>query len=129
MMRKKSTMIKEDNQMMYNKWVSGIAKQEAPSSLITLDDIQNRYRNNLNYQAPAQLPYPLNNFLDFLGNLFVKSADMRRSLGIAVNYPLIKEKNNRIEAIKKLNEKLDQIQKIIYSCTNELNILVENDKK
>jgi hypothetical protein len=128
-MGKNIKMISEDNQMMYNKWVSGIAKSEAPSEVITVADIQNRYRNNQIYQAPTQLPYPLTNFLDFLGNLFVKSADMRRSLGIAINYPLIKEKNSRIDAIKKLNEKLNKIQDIIYSCTEELNMLVENKEK
>jgi hypothetical protein len=127
-MNKKTKMIKEDNQMMYNKWVSGIAKKEAPPEVITVDDIQNRYRNNFNYRAPSQLPFPLNNFLDFLGNLFVKSADMRRTLGHAVHYPIIKEGENKIEAIKKLNEKLNRIQDIIYSCTEELNILVENNK-
>lgn len=127
-MNKKTKMISEDNQMMYNKWVSGIAKKEAPSEVITVADIQNRYRNNYNYQAPAQLPFPLTSFLDFLGNLFVKSADMRRSLGHAINYPIIKEEKGKIDAIKKLNEKLNKIQEIIYSCTEELNVLVENKK-
>lgn len=128
-MHKKVNMISEDNQMMYNKWVSGIAKREAPPELITISDIQNRYRNSMNYRAPSQLPYPLNNFLDFLGNLFIKSVDMRKSLGTAIHYPVIKEYNSKIDAIKKLNGKLDEIQKIIYSCTKELNMLVENGEE
>lgn len=128
-MNKKAKLLNEDNEMMYNKWVSGIAKREAPPEVITVADIQNRFRNNSVYRAPAQLPYPLTNFLDFLGNLFVKSADMRRSLGIAVNYPLIKEGKDKVDAIKTLNEKLNKIQEIIYSCTEELNVLVENKEK
>lgn len=128
-MGKKGTMLNEDSQMIYNKWVSGIAKKEAPAEVITVADIQNRFRNNLEYKAPSVLPFPLNGFLDFLGNLFIKSAEMRHSLGSAVTYPVIKEQKGKIEAIKKLNEKLHRIQDIIYSCTEELNVLVENKNK
>lgn len=118
-------MLSEDNQSIYNKWVSGIAKREAPAEVITVSDIQNRYRNGLHYIAPKALPYPLTSFLDFLGNLFIKSAEMRHSLGSAVTYPVIKEEKSKIQAVKKLNEKLRQIQDIIYSCTEELNQLIE----
>ena len=123
-MNKKGKIINEDTENIYNKWVAGIAKREAPPEVITVDDIQNRYRNSLDY-APKMLPYPMNNFLDFLGNLFVKSAEMRHSLGNAVVYPLIKEEKSKIDAIKRLNEKLKTIQEMIYSCTEELNVLVE----
>lgn len=124
-MGKNIKMLSEDNQSIYNKWVSGIAKREAPAEVITVSDIQNRYRNGLHYTAPKVLPYPLTSFLDFLGNLFVKSAEMRHSLGSAITYPVIKEEKTKIDAIKKLNEKLNKIQDIIYSCTEELNQLVE----
>lgn len=124
-MGKNIKLLSEDNQSIYNKWVSGIAKREAPPEVITVADIQNRYRNGLHYTAPKALPYPLTSLLDFLGNLFVKSAEMRHSLGSAVTYPVIKEEKSKIDAIKKLNEKLSNIQEIIYSCTEELNQLVE----
>ena len=127
-MSKKLKLIGEDNTMIYNKWVSGIAKREAPAEVITISDIQNRYRNGLGYNAPKALPYPLTSFLDFLGNLFVKSAEMRHTLGRAVTYPVIREEKSRIDAIKNLNEKLHKIQDIIYSCTAELNQLVEKDE-
>ena len=128
-MGKNIKMINEDTQNIYNKWVSGIAKREAPPEVITAADIQNRYRNGLSYTAPKALPYPLTNLLDFLGNLFVKSAEMRHSLGSAITYPVIKEKKSSVDAIKKLNEKLREIQDIIYSCTEELNQIVENREK
>lgn len=127
-MGKKVSIIKEDNQNIYNKWVSGIAKREAPAEVITVSDIQNRYRNNLSYQAPQQFPYPLNNLMDFLGNLFVKSAELRRLLGTAANYPLFKQDTKKIEAIKSINKKINDIQNIIYSCTEDLNNLLNNDK-
>lgn len=127
-MTKKSTMINEDSQKIYNKWVSGIAKKEAPSEVITVDDIVNRYRNNSNHQAPKDIPYPITLLLDFLGNIFIKTAELRHALGNAVTYPLFKKSPDKVQAIKKLNEKLKQMQKIIYSCAEDLNALVDKPK-
>lgn len=127
-MLKKSTFLNEDSQNIYNKWVSGIAKKEAPSEVITVDDIINRYRNNSNYQAPQDIPYPITLFLDFLGNLFIKTSELRHSLGKAVTFPIFKSSKKKIKAIKILNEKLKKIQEIIYSCSEELNALVEKDE-
>jgi len=126
-MLKKSTVLNEDSQNIYNKWVSGIAKKEAPSEVITVDDVINRYRNNSNYQAPKSIPYPITLFLDFLGNLFIKTSELRHSLGKAVTFPVFKSDKQKINALKNLNEKLKQIQEIIYSCAEDLNALV--DKK
>lgn len=128
-MSKKSTLLNEDSQNIYNKWVSGIAKKEAPSEVITVDDIINRYRNNSNYQAPKSIPYPITLLLDFLGNIFIKTAELRHILGNAVTYPLFKKSEKKIASLKKLNEKLKQIQEIIYSCAEDLNGLVDNSKE
>lgn len=125
-MTKKSTVLNEDSQNIYNKWVSGIAKKEAPSEVITVDDVINRYRNNSDYQAPKNIPYPITLFLDFLGNLFVKTSELRHALGKAVTYPIFKTDKKKINAIKSLNEKLKKIQEIIYSCAPDLNALVDN---
>jgi hypothetical protein len=127
-MNKKSKILFEDNQMLYNKWVSGIAKREAPSDVITVDDIINRYRNNLNNQAPKMLPYPLNSLLDCVGNIFIKAADVRRLLIDSSKYPLIKEDKRKLKCLESLNKKMKEIQDILYSCTEEFNILVEDRK-
>jgi hypothetical protein len=127
-MNKKSKLLLEDNQMLYNKWVSGIAKREAPSDVITVDDIVNRYRNNLNNQAPKILPYPLNSLLDCVGNIFIKAADVRRLLIDSSKYPLIKEDKKKLKCLESLNKKMKEVQDILYSCTEEFNILVEDRK-
>ena len=124
-MGKKTRLLNEDNQMLYNKWVSGIAKKEAPPEVITVADLQNRFRNSQNYQAPKNLPYPLNFLLDFLGNIFVKCAELRRLMGSAVYYPVIKKDVNKVKALHSLNEKMKRIQDIVYSTTEELTILVK----
>lgn len=117
-------LLKEDTSMLYNKWVSGIAKRDLQPEVITINDIINRFRNR--YVATVKvLPYPLQNMLDYLGELFVQSADLRRLLSISLTNPVIKEKAQNEEAIKNLNEKLDKIQNIIFSCTEDLNKIVE----
>lgn len=128
-MNKKVTLVSEDNQMMYNKWVSGIAKREAPSDVITVDDVVNRFRNDLSGKAPKQLPFPLTLLLDCLGNIFIKTSELRKTLVDSLHYPVIKEHERKIKAIKILNKKMKQIQDILYSCTEQLNDIVDKEKK
>ena len=122
-MKKKFSVLNEDSRMLYNKWVRGIATRELQPEVITIDDIVNRFRNNNN--APVVLPYPLDKFLDFIGDIFVKCADLRRTLGQSVNSPLIKDKVDKIQAVRRLNDKIQKIQDQLFSCTEELNKIVE----
>lgn len=124
----KKTFISEDNQMLYNRWVAGIAKGDAPSDVVTIDDIVNRFRNDLSGRAPKILPFPLSLLLDFIGNIFIKTAELRHTLVDSVNYPIIKESEQKLKAVKILNKKMKDIQDILYSCTEQLNLLVEKDK-
>ena len=129
-MTKKFKVLKEDTENIYNKWVSGIAKREAPADVITIDDIVNRYRNNQNYIAPKVLPFPLTMLLDQLGNLFTKTAELRYDLVKSIDRsPIINESTEKKKAVEILNKKMNQIQEVIYSCTQELNILVEKTEK
>lgn len=122
-MKKRPSILNEDSTMLYNKWVSGIAKRDLQPEVITVNDIINRFRNR--YDAPVVLPYPLDRVLDFLGEMFVKCADFRRTLAQSVNSPLISESKGKIQAVRSLNEKIQKIQDQIFSCTQELNKLVE----
>lgn len=122
-MKKPVKIITEDSAKIYNKWVSGIAKRELQPEVITVSDIVNRFRNR-----PEQIrtfPYPLQNIVDFLGELFVQAANLRRLLSASLGNPVIKESKSKIIAIRTLNEKLDKIQQEVFSCTQELNDLVE----
>ena len=116
-------MLREDSSKIYNKWVSGIAKRELQPEVITVSDIVNRFRNSSD--AIKIFPYPLQNIVDFLGDLFVQAANLRRLLSSSLSNPTIKDSKVRITAIRSLNDKLDKIQNEIFSCTEELNNLVE----
>ena len=119
----------EDDQKMYNKWVKGIAKQDAPSQVITVDDVINRYRNTLDHNAPKQLPFGLDFLLNQIGDILTKTANIRGDLNRVLRNPVIYQKKHRIDAVEKLNEKIDQIQKILFSTTEDMNNIVENPEK
>lgn len=128
-MREKFQILLEDDQKIYNKWVKGIAKGDAPPHVITVDDIINRYRNSTSYEAPKKLPYGLDNILDFMGDIFVKCANLRRTLAFGMKNPVIFEHKDKVEAINTINDKLNKIQEMLFSCTEDLNKIVENPKK
>jgi hypothetical protein len=122
--KKKYGVLNEDSKMLYNKWVRGIATRELQPEVITVDDIVNRFRNN-NSQASPIYPYPLDKMMDFIGDIFVKCADLRRTLAMSVSNPLIKDKAEKIQAVRKLNDKIQKMQEQLFSCTEELNKIVE----
>jgi len=124
---KRPSVLNEDSMKLYNQWVSGIAKRDLQPEVVTVADIVNRYRNTK--EPVRELPYPLNSAVNALGDLFVKCADMRRLMADSISYPIIKENEDSIRAIRKLNEKIAEIQNIIVSCTDELNQIVENKER
>lgn len=125
-MRDNFKILLEDDQKIYNKWVKGIAKQEGPSQVITVDDIINRYRNSTSYEAPKNLPYGLDNILNQLGDLVVKCGNIRGSLVQGMKNPVVNNVPHRAKAAKDLHTKITKIQEMIFSCTEELNKIVEN---
>lgn len=128
-MRDKFNILLEDDQKMYNKWVKGIAKQDAPAQVITVDDIINRYRNTSSYEAPKQLPYGLDNVLNTMGDIFVKCANLRKTLSFAMRNPVVSEHVQRVNAVKNINDKMNKVQEMIFSCTEDLNKIVENPQR
>ena len=119
----------EDFNKIYNKWVSGIAKREAPSNVITVDDIVNKYRNNMEYQAPQELPFPLDKSVGVLGDIFSKLTDYKVLIEQSTQNPLISKNKANIEQLEKVWKKLHTIQKILFSITVNLNNIVSKEEK
>lgn len=128
-MREKFNILLEDDQKMYNKWVKGIAKQEGPSHVITVDDVINRYRNTACHEMIKQLPFGLEFILNQVGDIFSKAAMIRADLAKAMKNPIVFEHKHRIDAVKSINEKMDKIQQILFSTTEDMNKIVENAKE
>ena len=128
-MREKFKILQEDDTKIYNKWVKGIAKQDAPSQVITVDDVINRYRNTLSYESPKNLPFGLNFLLNQIGDIFSKSSLIRKDLELSMRNPVIFEYNHRIKAVNNINDKLAKMQDILFSITEDMNVIVENEDK
>ena len=128
-MGKKQKILFEDFNQVYNKWVSGIAKREAPSDVITVNDIVNKYRNTIDYEAPKELPFPLDRSLSVLGDLFTKLSEYKALLEQASHNPVIKENKKNIVQLKKIWKKMQTIQDIIFSVTVNLNKIVAKDEE
>ena len=128
-MRDKFKVLQEDDAKIYNKWVKGMAKQDGPSQVITVDDIINRYRNTVSYNCPKNLPYGMDNLLSQIGNLFYESSVIRLSLGKAVTNPVIYESKNKTDAVKTINEEIEKIQHNLFSITDDMNKILENKEK
>lgn len=128
-MREKFKILEEDDTKIYNKWVKGIAKQDAPSQVITVDDVINRYRNTLSYEAPKSLPYGLDNLLDQVGRIFGMCADIRLSLSKSMSNPVVNKHSHRVKAVNSINDKMAKIQEILFSTTEDMNKIVENSEK
>lgn len=128
-MSKSKKILFEDFNKIYNKWVSGIAKREAPSNVITVDDIVNQYRNNMNHEAPKELPYPLDKSLPMLGDIFTKLSDYKSLIHQSTQNPLIGKNQANIEQLEKVWMKLQTIQDILFSITVNLNKIVQSKKE
>jgi len=127
-MSKKQKFLFEDFNKLYNKWVSGIAKRDAPASVITVDDIVNQYRNSMNYEAPKRLPYPLDRSVDMLGDIFAKLTEYKNIIHDSAETPLIAKNRKNVEQLEKVWKKVQTIQDIIFSMTVNLNKIVDKEE-
>lgn len=128
-MNKKDKILFEDFNKIYNKWVSGIAKREAAPNVITVDDIVNNYRNSMGYEAPTELPYPLDRSLNVLGDIFTKLTEYKNIIQNSTKNPLINQNKKNIEQLEKVWKKVQAIQDIIFSMTTNLNKIVAKEEE
>lgn len=125
-MRETFNILLEDDQKIYNKWVKGIAKQESPSHVITVSDIVNQFRNTNTHEAIKQLPFGMESLLQQIGDIFSKTSQVRATLKSAERNPVVFQHKHRVDAVNDFNDKMDKIQQILFSCTVEMNKIVEN---
>ena len=128
-MQESKKILFEDFNKIYNKWVSGIAKREAPSNVITVDDVVNQYRNNMNYEAPKELPFPLDRSLPMLGDLFNKLSEYKALIQQSTSNPVIHENKSNVKQLEKIWLKIQTIQDILFSITVNLNKITTPDKQ
>ena len=121
-----SRILEEDQTMLYNKWVSGIASRDLKGQAVTLDDIVSKYNNDVNGdKARPELPYPLTLFTDLIGEVYIKMRDMQEKINVANTYPIVKENENGKIALIRINKKAEEIKKILIAMTDDLGLITK----
>jgi hypothetical protein len=112
--------ISEDNTMMYNKWVQGIATRDLNgepilmSDLKTVSNTQNYTVSDIGYpdiKVPRTLPYPLNTVYDDIAGFVIAYGNIMEKLQRSLQNPVTKgEEKKQIELVIK---NFSQIEKVI----------------
>lgn len=114
-----SHYVSEDDTMMYNRWVQGIATRDLKGNPIMMSDLkqssdtQNYTTSDIsspNYKLPKQLPYPLSTIYDDLADFTVTYSNILEKLRMGAKNPVTKEKDK--EEFKKLIKHFEDIASI-----------------
>ena len=118
-------MFNEDTQMIYNRWVSGIASSDLKGQTLTVDDLIQKYSPQGSTLAPKNLPYPLDKIFESLADNFVKLSNSKMLCEMSKNNPLIGNKKEKLEQLEQVIDKINQAQKILEETVNPLNKILE----
>jgi len=118
-------MFNEDTQMIYNRWVSGIATRELKGQTLTVDDLIKKYSPEGAYLAPKTLPYPLDKIFESLADNFTKLSNSKMICEMSKNNPLIGSKKEKLAQLEQVIEKIQKAQKILEETVDPLNKILE----
>ena len=89
---------------------------------MTVGDVFNKQdQNRNNALGQPAIPYELSTITDRLGDIFVSVLSIKKIFIQASNNPSIDEKQRK--SIEKINQDLDEVNKIIANMTSEMDIL------
>ena len=120
-MRKK--LVFEDI-LNYNKWVSGIASRELATQKVTLKDIfdgPNTEQNPNDAKAEPVLPYPLQNVIPQIGELYINANNAKQLVMLSLNNPVVAKNGVAKEAVKNIADKLDFILQTVQDIIKQTN--------
>ena len=124
--------ISEDDKMMYNRWVQGIATRDLKGNNILLSDLKQQsgtqnYTNSdvgaPNYKLPKKLPYPLDTIYDDLAGFIVSYSNILEKLKRGAENPITKGKDK--EKYDQIIGKFKLIETILKDTVNNFDEEVE----
>jgi hypothetical protein len=118
-------MFNEDTEMIYNRWVSGIASRELKGQTLTVDDLVKKFSPEGASMAPKTLPYPLDRILESLADNFVKLSDCKMICEMSKNNPLIGSKKEKLQQLEQVIGMIQKAQKILEETIIPLNKILE----
>ena len=106
----KSKLLFEDLYQSANKWTAGISNRELKPRKLTLLDL---LKGNQEEQgkAPPILPHTMPAFVDELGDIYAKCADLQAQVARTYNSNLVKDTKKTKKALHKIMELLE-VQKL-----------------
>lgn len=119
--------ISEDNTMMYNRWVQGIATRDLKGNDIMMSDLkkvsdtQNYTNSDIGYpfiQIPKTLPYPLSTIYDDIAGFVIDYSNIMEKLTRSLQNP-VTTGEDRVKIQETIN-KFKQIEKIIKTATTSM---------
>ena len=124
--------ISEDDTMMYNKWVQGIATRDLKGSNIVLSDLKQQ-SDSQNYtnsdigapkiKLPKKLPYPLDTLYDDLAGLLVAYGNILEKLKKGSESPILKGDDK--EKYEQVIAEFRKIEDVIKNGVNMFDKTVE----
>ena len=117
--------ISEDNTMMYNKWVQGIASRDLNGKPILMTDLKT-VNNSQNYtnsdigepniKIPKVLPFPLSTIYDDMAGFLIGYSNIQEKLHKSLQNPV--NTNEEKTKIKEVIQIFKQIEKVIKQAVN-----------
>lgn len=128
--------ISEDDKMMYNRWVQGIASRDLKGSNIMLSDLLQQ-ADNQNYtnsdigqpdvQLPKTLPYPLSTIYDDLAGFVIAYSNIVEKLKKGASNVATKDADKKKYEL--VIDNLKQIELVIKNTVSLLDKTVEKPRK
>ena len=112
----------EDVLTMADKWAVGTSGRNAgPQPMSLLDMLKKSDNQHPNYvKAPGAMPHSVQNLVQLMGDLYVQSAEIKKSLLLAKANPVLDGKTKAKARIQKIVKKIGMIQKIINSMSIDI---------
>lgn len=119
--------ISEDNTMMYNRWVQGIATRDLKGNNIMMSDLkkvsdtQNYTNSDIGYpfiQCPKKLPFPLDTIYDDIAGFLIDYSNIMEKLTRSLQNP-VTTGEDRVK-IEDTIKKFKGIEKIIKDATTSM---------
>ena len=112
----------EDVLAMSDKWATGTSgRNVGPEPMSLLDMLKKSDNQHPNYiKAPGSMPHSVQNLVQLLGDLYVQSAEVKKSLLLAKANPVLDDKTKAKAQIQKIVKKIETIQKIINSISIDI---------
>jgi hypothetical protein len=125
-------LVTEDQVAQSDKWATGISGRFMGPSQITLVDLLKKYdhQHPNNTKAPGGMPHSTQMLLELIGDLVVQADHIQKAFDLALENPVLDDKEEAITKLKSMSRKVSQIKQIVSSISDDVdNFSIESSNK